>query len=139
MTDRSIGYKNPPKHSQFKKGQSGNPNGRPKAPSGISLKAFLSDHETGKNGEVVSRREAMVIALVNSALRGNQRAFSRFMKYLDKSGLLRREQIPQVQHHFYDAKPMTRDQHEEFKLNFGRKRGEPWKKYVRTGDTNEQS
>jgi hypothetical protein len=138
MSDKPIGYGNPPKHSQFKKGQSGNPKGRPKAPCGISLRTFLDGAETGKNGEVASRREAMVIALVNSALRGNQRAFSRFMKYLDKSGLLRREQITQVQNHFYDAKPMTPDQYEEFKLNFGRKPDEPWKKYVRAGEANEQ-
>lgn len=28
--NEKVGYKNPPKSSQFKKGQSGNPNGRPK-------------------------------------------------------------------------------------------------------------
>src|SRR5713226_9946626 len=29
-TDYEVGYKKPPKHSQFKKGQSGNPRGRPR-------------------------------------------------------------------------------------------------------------
>lgn len=31
--DYEVGYGRPPKHSQFKKGQSGNPNGRPKEPT----------------------------------------------------------------------------------------------------------
>lgn len=138
-TDSIVGFKKPPKHSQFKKGVSGNPNGRPKIPIGTSIKSFLDGSETGKNGEVVSRREAMIAALVNGALQGNQKAFARFMKYLDQSGLLRKEQMTQVQNHFYDSKLMTPDQYEEFKLNFGRKPGEPWKTYVRTGVSNEQS
>ncbi|WP_082512564.1 DUF5681 domain-containing protein [Afipia sp. Root123D2] len=62
----AVGYKKPPRHTQFKKGQSGNPKGRPKRPIGTSIKSFLDGSETGKNGEVVSRREAMAIALVNS-------------------------------------------------------------------------
>jgi hypothetical protein len=28
--DTAVGYKRPPKHGQFKRGQSGNPKGRPK-------------------------------------------------------------------------------------------------------------
>ena len=28
-TDYEVGYGKPPKHTQFKRGQSGNPNGRP--------------------------------------------------------------------------------------------------------------
>ena len=30
MVDDDVGYRKPPKHSQFKKGKSGNPKGRPK-------------------------------------------------------------------------------------------------------------
>jgi hypothetical protein len=40
---------------------------------------------------VISRREAYVIALVNEALTGNQKAFSKFMKLMHRSGLMRRE------------------------------------------------
>jgi hypothetical protein len=117
-----IGYGKPPKHSQFPKGKSGNPAGRPKAPIGISIKEILDGDQRGKNGEVISRREAYVIALVNEALRGNQKAFSKFMKLMHRSGLIRREetrtpsviQVPEVE--------MTT---EDFERNFGRPMGEP--------------
>jgi hypothetical protein len=89
----NVGYKKPPKHSRFLKGKSGNLNGRPKAPIGISIKGILDGDQRGKNGEVISRREAYVIALVNDALRGNQKAFSKFMKLMDRSGLIRRQRV----------------------------------------------
>ena len=120
--ENSVGYKKPPRHSQFAKGRSGNPAGRPKAPFGISIKEILDGEQRGKNGEVISRREAYVIALVNEALRGNQKAFVKFMNLMERCSLLRREQtrsagvihVPEVE--------MTE---EEFMRNFGRPMGEP--------------
>jgi hypothetical protein len=84
----------------------------------------LDGDQRGKNGEVISRREAYVIALVNEALRGNQKAFSKFMKLMHRSGLMRREtsinptviQVPE--------RPGTR---EDFERRFGRPSGEPAK------------
>lgn len=95
-----FGYGRPPKHSQFAKGRSGNPGGRPKTPVGISLKEILDGDQRGKNGEVISRREAFVIALVNDALGGNQKAFSKFMTLMNRAGLMRREMAsrPSVVH-----------------------------------------
>jgi hypothetical protein len=119
-----VGYKKPPKHSQFPKGKSGNLSGRPKTPVGISIKEILDGEQRGKNGEVISRREAYVIALVNEALTGNQKAFSKFMKLMHRSGLMRREKttnptVIQV--------PTRSGTMEEFMRNFGRKEGEPWR------------
>jgi hypothetical protein len=88
---REFGYGKPPKHAQFAKGRSGNPGGRPKDPIGISIKELLDGDQRGKNGEVISRREALVISIVNEALRGNQKAFSKFMTLMHRSGLMRRE------------------------------------------------
>jgi Family of unknown function (DUF5681) len=122
-----IGYGKPPKHSQFPKGKSGNPGGRPKAPISISIKDMLDGDQMGKNGEVISKREAIVIRMLNDALAGNQKAFGRFLKLLNLSGLKRTEPLLQVKNVFYDSKPMTPEQYEEFKRNFGRPKGEPRK------------
>ena len=114
-----VGYKKPPKHSQFVKGQSGNPNGRPKVPSGISIKELLDGDQMGKNGEVISKREAIVIRMLNDALAGNQRAFGRFLKLLNLSGLKRTETRSQVKNVFYESKEMTAEETEHFRRNFG--------------------
>jgi len=123
-----VGYKKPPRHSQFSKGKSGNPGGRPKKPIGISIKEILDGDQRGKNGEVISRRDAYVIALVNEALRGNQKAFSKFMKLMHRSGLMRREKStsPTVAH--VPSRTMTQEEYEEcVKYNFGLPMGRPRK------------
>ncbi len=121
-SDPEVGYRKPPRHTQFRKGTSGCPSGRPKRPPGISIKEILDGDQRGKNGEVISRREAVVIALVNDALRGNQKAFSKFMKLMHRSRLIRHEQTqsPTVIH-----VPEVEMTMEEFKRNFGRPFGEP--------------
>ena len=115
-----VGYGKPPKHTQFRKGTSGFPSGRPKRPEGISIKEILDGDQRGKNGEVISRREAIVIAIVNGALQGKQTAFSKFMKLLRGSGLMRRETtanptVVQV--------PTRSGTMEEFMRDFGRPSG----------------
>jgi hypothetical protein len=119
-TDYKIGYGKPPRHAQFRKGTTGCPTGRPKRPVGISIKEILDGDQRGKNGEVISRREAYVIAIVNEALRGDQKAFSKFMKLMHRSGLIRREEsnTPSVVH--VPARTMTHEEFEEWKRNFGR-------------------
>ena len=56
--DYEIGYGRPPKHTQFKKGQSGNPEGRPKGIKSLSTelddelspvdKRYLGDPEAAE-------------------------------------------------------------------------------------------
>ena len=43
--DEKVGYGRPPKHSRFRKGQSGNPRSRPKGARGLKtdLRAELSE------------------------------------------------------------------------------------------------
>jgi hypothetical protein len=115
---REFGYGKPPKHSQFPKGNSGNPAGRPKAPIGINIKELLDGDQRGKNGEVISRREALVISIVNEALRGNQKAFIKFMKLMERSGLVQHEMTinPSVVH----VPERTGTTREDFERDFGR-------------------
>lgn len=79
--DYKAGYQRPPKHSQFKKGQSGNPKGRPRS----SKKSFEDDlHEVLsmpikiiENGKTkyISGRKALLKKQFNEAIKGDSRAF----------------------------------------------------------------
>ncbi|MCG7934269.1 MAG: DUF5681 domain-containing protein [Candidatus Thiodiazotropha taylori] len=77
--DYAIGYKKPPQHSQFQKGQSGNPKGRPKGAKNLAtdLKEELEEKiiisEGGQPHEVTKQR-AMIKALLAKALKGDPRA-----------------------------------------------------------------
>ncbi|MCK1397087.1 hypothetical protein IVB45_09650 [Bradyrhizobium sp. 4] len=89
--DYDIGYGKPPRQHQFPKGKSGNPRGRPKRPEGVSIRELLDTSQRGKNGSTVSTREALVIRLLNDAMSGKQKAFSKFLHLMQLSGLLRKE------------------------------------------------
>jgi hypothetical protein len=116
-SEYKVGYGKPPRHAQFRKGITGCPTGRPKRPPGISIKKILDGDQRGKNGEVISRREAYVIALVNDALRGNQKSFTKFMK---RSGLMRREESKNPTVVQVPTRTMTHEEFEDWKLhNFG--------------------
>lgn len=72
----SVGYKKPPKHGQFKKGQSGNWRGRPKGSK--SKKRHWNEQMlqkvqiTGPNGRhQVTFREALTIKLQQALLNGD--------------------------------------------------------------------
>lgn len=78
MTDNRIGNRRPPKHSQFKAGQSGNPRGRPKGR--ISLTRLLEKHldakmtaTIGGQTKTITRREALIYGFVGDALKGKDR------------------------------------------------------------------
>ncbi len=71
-----VGYRKPPKDKQFKKGTSGNPSGRPKGSKNITtlltkeLNKSIVITENGKKKKM-TRQEAMVLRVVNSALNGD--------------------------------------------------------------------
>src|SRR6478609_7043961 len=72
----AVGYGKPPKSAQFKPGQSGNPNGRPKGqPTTQQLllleAAKLVKVKVGDEVVQLSKLEAIVRKLYNMALEGN--------------------------------------------------------------------
>lgn len=77
--DAKVGYKNPPKHTQFKPGQSGNLKGRPKNARGLKtdLRAELSTKmKIRMNGEDVSgtKQQLMLRTLSARAASGDVQA-----------------------------------------------------------------
>src|SRR5579859_5343264 len=80
MATYKVGYGKPPKHTQFKKGVSGNPSGRPKGSLSMAtvLQRCLGEKtvivEDGKQ-KTVSKMEAAVKQLVDKAIVGDMHAF----------------------------------------------------------------
>jgi Family of unknown function (DUF5681) len=77
-----VGYGKPPKHTQFKRGQSGNPKGRPKAvtphmPVSRIIRHSLSEEVQGQfNGKPrkMTKLEAVIEVQAVKALKGDTRA-----------------------------------------------------------------
>ncbi len=74
-----VGYKRPPKETQFKMGQSGNPRGRPKGTK--NLKADLEEElceqiiiREGNTEKTISKQRAFIKIQMTLAIKGNPRA-----------------------------------------------------------------
>lgn len=91
----SVGYGKPPKNRQWKKGQSGNPNGRPKASSIPPLNLQdgiikeMSEYMAVKvdGSPMVHRKfELFIKSIIAKALKGDMRAAKFLEKYIPAKG-----------------------------------------------------
>ena len=77
--DYEVGYARPPKETQFKPAQSGNPRGRPKGTKNLKtdLQEELREQVVVREGErsrKVSKQRAFLMALMAKSLKGDVRA-----------------------------------------------------------------
>lgn len=84
-SDYQVGYRKPPKHSQFKKGQSGNPKGRPRSAKGLQtiVREVMLEKvliRTASGEKRVSRAEALVLKNLELATKGNGRALEKLLQ-----------------------------------------------------------
>ena len=84
--DYEVGYRKPPKNSQFKSGKSGNPKGRPKGRKNFETEQseiFEEPVRINQRGRIklVSARAAALIKLREKAFSGDVRAVQRFLEF----------------------------------------------------------
>jgi hypothetical protein len=86
--DGGVGYKHPPRHTRFRKGQSGNPRGRPKGTGVRSAAERVLDRLVTATVDGERRRvpltEALVLQLAQKALGGDHRASREILRIADQ-------------------------------------------------------
>ena len=99
-SDDPVGYGKPPQHSRFRKGQSGNPKGRPRTiPSLAQLanQVFNEKVAIKENGErrVITKLQAALKQLANKAASGDHRAIREMIRIHTAIGTVSRDEPQQ--------------------------------------------
>ena len=86
----AVGYKKPPQHSRFRKGQSGNPSGRRKAAPVLDVMTLFDDVLAERiivtrkgRSQAVTKLEVLIRQTVDGALKGEASAKRELFKYLE--------------------------------------------------------
>lgn len=83
-----VGYKKPPRHTRFKPGQSGNPNGRPRKKATLAesiereLNTRITVNEGGKQRRI-TKLDAIAKQQTNKAVNGDLKAAALLMKAIE--------------------------------------------------------
>lgn len=82
-----VGYRRPPRHSQFRKGQSGNPKGRPKARKNLNNETLeilgeqIKVNESGRP-RALSKQTIIIKRMVADAIQGDAKARDQLLRLI---------------------------------------------------------
>ena len=112
-----VGYGKPPRNTQFRKGVSANPTGRPKKAPDFDhqllgeSKMFVTLNENGQRRRI-SKHAAVVKQLINQAMKGDRYATRTYLdcrqRASEKAALLKASQSSNTKK--YDIKELAREE-----------------------------